>query len=980
MSSTHSALCSARVSNTRWLVATAVAAAIAGSAVAPAFAADDLDEVTVTGSRIARTRDLEAASPVVTVSTQSFENSATTSVESVLNKLPQFNPAGSQFVSGAQSSPTVTPGAATVDLRGLGINRTLVLIDGRRGQPANATLAIDVNTIPQAAIQGVEVITGGASAVYGPDALAGVVNFQLKKDFQGLNVDLQSGMTEHGGGAENRFSTLMGMNSADGRGNIMVGLDWSKRSAVLMRDRDFYVNGWRDPGNPGGDFIQAPSFVGNPSSAAVAAVFNNPAKVPGTSSQFYFNNDGTPFVSQGALGYKGPLGNLDAGRFTMAKVLTNGNLDQPYTTQFASTPLERHSFFLRGRYDITDDLQAFVQANYSNVNVTTKGNFAPAVTLWSVSVPRDGRALPAALNTLLDSRPNPAANWQLYQVPNYFGPLTGKNSTNLYQMMAGLSGKLGGDWTWEAYYSHGDTQTYAEVGYPSLQRYQMLIAAPNFGKNANITAVPAGIPAGRGYALTCTSGLPVFDEFTPSKDCLDSMTTRAKQLTSLRQDVVEANAQGGLFELPAGEVRGAVGATWRQNIFRFDPGNPVEQLLDNPIGLFASNATGGKTSVKEGYVEALVPIVKNLEAELGYRYSDFNTAGGFSTYKALLSWKALDSLSFRGGYQVATRAPNVAELYAGKRLEVVPFPSVDPCSAVTVSKWGNVPTNPDRLKVQSLCRALIGNSTSEFDTQNFNANTAWSNAYWPAGSLLGSGPNGWTRQAPPFFPLEIETEQGNPNVKPETAKTITLGTVINQPFDIQKLVVTVDYYNIKVTDTIARLSSVTAYNNCFNFNGKSNPNYDVNNYYCSLIKRDPITGDRAEVASLYLNLGTLKTQGVDLAVSWAHDIGPGSFSVRSNLSYLLEYKYQPDATQPEADARGTLDKGGQYKYRLLTDFGYRFHNDFNVGLQWRHLPSVNDASLALNPSSTVLGTGAYDLFNLSAGYSLGKYQLRVGVD
>jgi outer membrane receptor protein involved in Fe transport len=173
---------------------------------------------------------------------------------------------------------------------------------------------------------------------------------------------------------------------------------------------------------------------------------------------------------------------------------------------------------------------------------------------------------------------------------------------------------------------------------------------------------------------------------------------------------------------------------------------------------------------------------------------------------------------------------------------------------------------------------------------------------------------------------------------------------------------------------------VTAYNNCFNFNGTSNPTYSVSNYYCSLIKRDPLTGDRAEVASLYLNLGTLKTQGVDVAVSWAHDLGPGSFSVRSNLSYLIEYKYQPDATQPEADARGTLDKGGQYKYRLLTDLGYRFHNDFNVGLQWRHLPSVNDASLALNPSSTVLGTGAYDLFNLSAGYNLGKYQLRVGVD
>jgi outer membrane cobalamin receptor len=157
----------------------------------PSFAAEEteeLAEVTVTGSRIVR-RDLEASSPVVTVSNEQFERSSTTSLETTLNQLPQFAPAGSQFVSGAQSGPTSTPGAATLNLRGIGSNRTLVLIDGRRPQPANASLVVDINTIPQAAIQGVEVITGGASAVYGPDAIAGVTNFLLKRDFQGLSLD-----------------------------------------------------------------------------------------------------------------------------------------------------------------------------------------------------------------------------------------------------------------------------------------------------------------------------------------------------------------------------------------------------------------------------------------------------------------------------------------------------------------------------------------------------------------------------------------------------------------------------------------------------------------------------------------------------------------------------------------------------------------------------------------------------------------------
>src|SRR6185369_7981842 len=141
-----------------------------------------------------------------------------------------------------------SPGAATVNLRGLGINRNLVLVDGRRPQPANATLAVDINTIPSAAIKSVEVITGGASAVYGPDAIAGVVNFVLRDDFQGLDVDLQRSQTFESDGGETHISALMGLNGMDGRGNVMVGIDWNKRDAVFQNNRDFYRNGWLDPG------------------------------------------------------------------------------------------------------------------------------------------------------------------------------------------------------------------------------------------------------------------------------------------------------------------------------------------------------------------------------------------------------------------------------------------------------------------------------------------------------------------------------------------------------------------------------------------------------------------------------------------------------------------------------------------------------------------------------------------------------------
>jgi iron complex outermembrane recepter protein len=1017
---------SARGNTSRWLISAAVAAAIAGTAfssTAISAEEDALEEVTITGSRIVR-RDLAAPSPIVTVSEETFKNTSTTSMEATLQKLPQFTPAGNQFVSGAQAGPTVTPGAATLNLRGLGTNRNLVLIDGRRPQPANASLVVDINTIPQAAVQGVEVITGGASAVYGPDAIAGVTNFLLKRNFQGLDIDVQSGMTQEGDGNEHRVSMLMGMNGAEGRGNVMVALDYTQRSAVLQLDRKFYVNGWLDPDNAGGDFVQHPSFFpgGNtPSPAAVAQVLGTTPGQIGTGSEIRFNTDGTAFITAGGVGYTGGFGTLNSGasrgkiidRNNMVIRTAAGNLDQRYTTQFASTPSERHSIFMRGLYDVTDNISAFVQANYSNSTVITRGNYAPAITVWGVTVPRDDvqlvnpadsrydnaapivatgtRTLPAELVTLLNSRTSsinattglPQGGkldpWSMYQVLNYFGALEATNTTNLFQMTAGVNGKMGiKDWTWESYFARGTTKTDAEIPQPSLQRYQQLINAPNFGRNAVIVG-PAS-PGGRGYTLNCTSGLPVFQEFTPSADCIKSMEIRGKQLTVLNQDVFEANMQGAAFALPAGEARFAAGVAYRKNEFVFDPINPVEQILDNPVGFFASNKTSGETNVKELYGELLVPVIAGLELELGYRLSDFNTAGTEGTYKALFTWKAMDQLTFRGGYQVATRAPNTAELFAGNRLEVVGFPGVEPCSAATNNAWGNLAANPNRLQVQALCRAIINkarglpatDTSSPFDQQNFNA------AVSVNGRLMGSGPNGWTRQSPPFFPLEIELEKGNPNVAPETAKTFTLGAVVTDPFGLEGFTLTVDAYQIKITDAIQRLGSFTAYFNCFNAAG-GNPTYDVNNEFCRLITRNGPTADREQVDSLYLNLGALETRGIDLAVGWQKDMGPGTFLVNTAVNYLDTFTYQPDPGAPARDATGTFDQSGQFDYRLLTNLGYRW-GAFNVGLEWRHLPSIDAVDKALVPTTTTIGAASYNMFNLSGGWDLGKVKIRAGID
>jgi len=973
---------------TRYLISAAVAAAIAASALPQKVVAADseaLEEVTVTGSRIARSRDLEAPSPIATISNDVFQNTGSTGYETTLNMQPQFVPSNTQFTSGIQSGPTNAPGAANLNLRGLGKNRNLVLIDGRRPQPGDGSLAVDINTIPTIAVKSVEIITGGASAVYGPDAMAGVVNFVLKDHFQGFDVDFQRGQTFKSDGAETRISALMGMNGPDGKGNVMLGLEWDQRDPVFTINRDFYRKGWLDPGNPSGGFFAPPAYAPTgasaPTQAALDAIFRPGSVKPGT--QIDFNADGTAFVAAGGQGYNGPLNSLAPGRFTAVKQLNNGTLDQAFTGGYVSTPLEKHELFGRGTYDFNDNISAFTDLQYTNVKAPTLGaGYPPAITIWQAPIPRyanDNTWLPPELVSLLNSRPvtaaNPAgpnASWSLYQVLDYTGPISVMNTTDAWQATAGLKGKLPfHDWTWEAYFSRGNTHIQADyTGLPSLQRYQTLVAQPNFGKVTNYA--PPGTPAG--YSLTCSTGLPVFQSFTPDPGCLQAINDPMKTETDLRQNIAEANLQGALAELPAGNLGFSVGAAYRKEDFSFSPGNPVGAVTDNPVGLFASNFTNGSINVKEAYTELLVPIVKRLDLELGYRYSNFNTAGGTNTYKALFTWKPLDALAFRGGYQAATRAPNVAELFSGSNQVVVPFPQEDPCSASTLSPWGNVPGNPNRAKVQALCEALIGNMTSEFNTQTFNAAT------------FGTGPNGWTRQSPTFFPLEIELDTGNPKVKPETGKTWTFGTVITEPFGVNRLTATVDYYRIRISDAIAPQSSITVYNTCFNSNGSSNPTYDVTNAACQLIHRDPITGDRAWVVSLYSNLGLLQTDGIDFTLNWATDVGPGTLQMGTSGNYLIKYKYQTGPTSPTIDAKGTLDTaggaasfGGLYEYRTLSHIGYTW-SGLTLDLNWEHKSSIHDASAATNPSTKVLGVAAYNLYGLTGLYNWKNYTFRAGIE
>ena len=219
-----------------------------------------LEEIVVTGSRIVRNNQ-ESTSPIVTVDASLLDQSATGAIETQLNKLPQFAPTIHTPTYGGDIQPSSrnTPGEATVALRGIGANRTLVLINGRRGTPANGMGILDINTIPTAAIEYVEAISGGASSTYGADAMAGVLNFIMKDNFTGMEFDTQAGMTEQGDNFEFQASSVVGTDFADGRGNVMVSFSYNKREAAQWKDRDWYVDNWRDPSIAGTQF-----FMNNP--------------------------------------------------------------------------------------------------------------------------------------------------------------------------------------------------------------------------------------------------------------------------------------------------------------------------------------------------------------------------------------------------------------------------------------------------------------------------------------------------------------------------------------------------------------------------------------------------------------------------------------------------------------------------------------------------------------------------------------------
>jgi outer membrane receptor protein involved in Fe transport len=1052
--------------------------------------------IVVTGSRIVR-KDYNSNSPIVTVDQGLLQNSSTAALEQNLNKLPQFVPSKTPTGINAgdiQPTATNTPGSANISLRGLGANRNLVLIDGRRATPGNATGTVDINTIPSAAVERVEIITGGASATYGADAIGGVANFILKKNFQGVELDGRASMSEHGNGFEYQLSGVMGADFDDGRGNVSLAMSTNRRQAIHQRDLPWYRDYWANPLVGGSGFFapRAGVSVAGVNSATFFSIFNQANPVPQTvglktqdgtaggtpisgldptlSSSYtcyntpvtnpidsgicfpvvifpgfavnvlgglnaftvYANPDGTAFTGTGYAQRGGAYRAEGVDGYTL-KQTAIGTIAANDTYLYAQLPLTRYNFFARGNYEINDWIGVFGQGLYSHVHTHTVQEPGPIVGGWSVSIPygpgiytgqnpygfampssvlANGNTnpdflstaqggtgkygltqcptvggcpkyivfpLPAELQTLMLSRANPNADVSL----NYLFDDPRENFTDVdtYNLVAGLQGSIPDtDWTWEVSVNHGASSTYAiQTGVKSLARVRQLLDSPNWGTGFNANSNVAGGAFGANFA-TCTSGYNIFnDASTFSQDCREAIRADLKNRSYIRQTIWEADATGTLFDLPAGPLQAAIGASYRDTAFNYTNDTKTTQGVefnDQALGIYPSGDTRGSINVKEVYGELLVPILKDtfvqdFNLELGGRISDYNTTGTSYTYKALANLAVFDWLRFRGGYNRAERAPNIAELYLAPQQTFAVNALGDICSKRATNRVSAGIGTPFEADVQAVCSAVMDRT----------AGAGQGAAYY--GQAIAQMPA-------PGAGFAFPTLVGNANLKPEKADTWTAGVVVRSPFSapaFSRIQLSVDWFNIKIKDAIGFSPGATL-QQCFDpfYNplvtgaagSASQAAAAAAAPICSGVRYQagPFGGAPGigNITMQYSNQGKIDISGIDAQLDWSAPIGPGTVNLNVVASYFIHYKVAELASNPFTDYTGTFGttaaglSGAAFEWRTLTTLGYTL-GKASLSVQWQHTPSVEDSSEALFSTPTT-GGPAYDLFALNGSYSI----------
>ena len=934
-------------------LASAPAFAQSDESEAPADAAEEElisgDAIVVTGSRISNP-NLELSSPVGVVTSEELELRQTNVAEQFLRELPSAVPSIGSAVNNGNG------GSSFVNLRGIGSQRNLVLLDGRRFVPADTTGRVDLNSIPLAVIERTDVLTGGATTTYGADAVSGVVNFITKKDFTGFEANFSSTIAEEGDADGYRIDLTTGASFDDGRGNVVLSVGYQNQGDVLQGDR---VTGSDNvssfSGNPGGSSNAVPSNIvfgalTDPATICDANLFADEDDCPlvtgslfrdGQQSTFaglgytagisaQLNGDGSDIISND------PTNFLDNGEFNPTPFNFN-----PFN--YYQLPFERYNIYSSANYEVSDAVEVYTQGVFSKQTVSTQiapgGSFFNTYTLnlnnplipdavaerFGAGLGLVGAAYDAARNTpfgatLADGSANPdyvEFDSQVRRRTVEAGTRNSEFTSTLFNIVAGARGGITDDIEWDVSGTYGESERIQrQSGFARFQRLQnSLIAIPD---GAGGAACSQSASAG-----TTNDGLCVpIDLFGPlgsiTQDQIDYVFQLTQQvITSTTIATVNGSVSGDVDTgLLASPVSFAVGAEYRE----FTSTRFSDEASQTPGAVVGGGGAApdidGSYDVTDIFGELFIPLLEDvsfaeqLSIELGGRYSDYSSAGTEFTWKAGGSWTPVSSLTIRGNYQRSARAPNIGELF----------------TPVTTG-LSNLQTDPCQLALP------VGDA----------ALTAVCIAQGAPASAIGN------IQPPAAGQINI-TSGGNPNLGTETAKTWTVG-FIAQPDFVPGLSFSVDYWNIKVTGAITTPAVGDIINGCFatvTAASATDPNC------VDLIQRSTtaggLDGSPNEVPGLILqlsNLGLIRTDGIDVSANYSTDLTDTiGLSLSFDGTWVNENVFNTNPANPLAIDRDCVGFFSVNCGSIQPEFTFSqrstvsFDDILRLSLRWRYLSGV----------------------------------------
>ncbi len=887
----------------------------------PAPPVSNSSMIMVTGSRIARP-NLDATSPITSVDAGQILNGGDVNLGDALNDLPALR---STFTQANSNRFIGTSGVNFLDLRGLGTNRTLTLINGRRQVGASpGDFRLDVNTIPNSLLERVDVITGGSSAVYGSEAVAGVVNFILRDDFEGIEIEGQSSITDRGDRDQQFISVTAGTNFADGRGNIAIAGEYSRSDALFFNERDdqtgafsgrsqfnrnqrgngpntfAFFDGVRNGNITDGTNIlqincRVVAGIPDPDSCATD---RNGLVVTGVRA------NGTPIIAGALYGF-GADGRLvrNQPEIDLRRVGSNNTVGGIGSTlrntgQFAPG-LDRYNANLLAHYDFSDAFGVFLEAKYQRVDALQEGQ--PTFRFFDEFITFDNAFLNPDDAQFIQDELRPGSTGFFYSRFNVdLGGRSEINERETYRIVGGVRGDFNDDWNYEIAVNYSRLDTFLTSRNQILtQNFENAVDAV-FDGNGNL-ACRINTDADTGNDDAACTPINIFGVGSPSQAAIDYVSFDSTREEEAEQFVVSAFVSGDLsqaFELPGGPVAFAVGAEYRTetSFSAFDPITQSGATFLNQIPTFDPP----KFEEKSVYGELRIPLLADqkffneLTVEGAARYSDYNTAADkVFTWNAGAIYSPVQGLRLRGNFSRSIRVPNPADLFSPQSQNFAFI--ADPCDINNVNVG-----DPNRA-----------------------VNCA----------SIGLGPDAAFVNVPARAQSLAFLTGGNPLLQEEESESYTLGFVA-QPLAVPGLAITFDYYNIKIENVIAAVGAQAVLDNCFD----ADPGNFPNNNFCPSINprdNDGFFSDPVLIGGSF-NFAALETEGLDLDISYRRTFDNGhAINLTGRGTYILRNVNFLDIANPDEPDRVQSELGDPTfagVFGLTYDFG-----DVSIGYDLRYI-------------------------------------------